>query len=98
MSVSYEAALETVRAATEAGWPTGTYCLDDRRIVENDEVYVFRVGPREWLMDGDESYAVAGAVPVVVKADGRMEWRPSSVTGTDPSITSRPNPSPTLSV
>jgi hypothetical protein len=97
MTVSYETARETVRAATEPEWPIGTYCLDDRRIVENDEVYVFQVGPREWLIDGDDSYAVAGAVPVVHKADGRLEWRPSSMTGTDPTITARSNPSPTVS-
>jgi glycogen phosphorylase len=29
----------------------GTFCLDDRTIVETDEYYVFKAGAREWLVD-----------------------------------------------
>lgn len=98
MAVTYEQAREIVRRATEPDWPFGTYCLDDRRIVENDEFYVFEVGSREYLVDGNLSYAMAGSVPIVYKADGRLEWVPSVKTGTDPTIRNRPNPAPTLQV
>lgn len=40
MAVTYEQAREIVRRSTEPDWPVGTYCLDDRKIVENDTVYV----------------------------------------------------------
>lgn len=98
VAVTYEQAREIVRRATEEGWPVGTYCLDDRNIVENDTFYVFQVGAREFLVDGDMSYAMAGSVPVVHKADGRLEFVPSFQIGTDPSIRNRPNPAPTLRV
>lgn len=96
MSISYDAARELVRQATEPGWSVGTYCLDDRTIVENDRMYVFSVGAREHLVDRDRSYAIAGAVPVVYKDDGRLAWLPSPVVGMDTSLTHRPNPAPTL--
>jgi hypothetical protein len=96
MSITYEAARELVRAAAEPCWSTGTFCLDDRRIVENDAMYVFAVGAREHLVDGNRSYAIAGAVPVVYKADGRLAWLPSPMVGMDDTLTSRPNPDPTL--
>ncbi|MEU5723171.1 hypothetical protein [Micromonospora sp. NPDC047738] len=96
MAVTYEQARDIVRHATEPDWPFGTYCLDDRRIVENDDFFVFEVGAREFLVDGDMSYAMAGSVPVVHKADGRLEYVPSFQIGTDSSIRNRPNPAPTL--
>lgn len=95
MSISYEAARELVREASEPGWSVGTYCLDDRTIVENDTMYVFLVGAREHLVDGDRAYAIAGAVPVVYKADGRLAWLPSPMVGMDTTLERRPNPSPT---
>ncbi len=98
MAVTYEQAREIVRRNTEPDWATGTFCLDDRRIVENDEIYVFEVGAREYLVAGDVSYMIAGSIPVVHKDDGRIEWWPSPVIGMDSSIRSRPNPSPTLQV
>jgi hypothetical protein len=96
MSISYEAARELVREASEPGWSVGTYCLDDRTIVENDTMYVFSVGAREHLVEGDRSYAIAGAVPVVYKEDGRLAWLPSPTVGMDTTLRRRPNPSPTL--
>ena len=51
---------------------------------------------------------MAGSVPGVHKADGRLEWVPgpamlfevfshsSFLIGTDPSLRNRPNPAPTL--
>ncbi|SCG56391.1 hypothetical protein [Micromonospora inositola] len=96
MAVTYEQARDIVRRATEPDWPVGTYCLDDRKIVENDAFYVFEVGAREFLVGGDMSYMMAGSVPVVYKADGRLEFVPSFQIGTDPSVRNRPNPTPTL--
>ncbi|MEU6036395.1 hypothetical protein ABZ801_13380 [Actinomadura sp. NPDC047616] len=36
-----------VREHFERGWAHGTFCLDDRVIVENEEFYVFSIGARE---------------------------------------------------
>lgn len=93
---SYEEARELVREATEPGWSHGTYCLDDRNILENDEYYVFTVGAREFLIDGDQSYAIVGGTPIVYKADGRLDWIASPEAGMNESLRSRPNPHPTL--
>ncbi len=98
MPVAYERAREIVRQATAPDWPFGTFCLDDRTIAENDEMYTFSVGAREYLIDDNISFAVAGSTPVVYKEDGRLEWLPSAVVGTDPTIRVRPNPHPTLAV
>lgn len=98
MAVTYEQARELVRAKFEPGWTHGTFCLDDRTITEHPDYYSFSIGAREWLVDGDESYAVAGGVPVVYKEDGRIASLPSSMVATDPRTTVRPNPNPTLQV
>ncbi|MFI7573361.1 hypothetical protein [Micromonospora sp. NPDC049497] len=98
MTVTYEEAREIVRQATEPEWPFGTYCLDDRQITENDERYVFEVGSREYLLDGNLSYAMAGSVPTVTKSDGTLEWLPSVTVAMDRSMRTRPNPAPTLRV
>jgi hypothetical protein len=98
MVVSYEEAREIVRAEVEPGWTVGTFCLDDRKIAESPEYYVFEVGAREYLVDGDDNMAVPGGVPVVYKADGRFAWLSSVVVAYDDTVESRPNPSPTLQV
>lgn len=96
MTVTYERAREIVRGRFEAGWTDGTFCLDDRFIVENDDFYVFSIGAREFIIDGDFNYMIAGGVPVVYKSDGRIESRASVTVAMDPTITRRPNPNPTL--
>lgn len=96
MTISYQEAREIARRRTEPGWSLGTYCLDDRRIVENDEYYVFRIGAREFLVDDDYRYAIMGGVPVVHKDDGHFEWIPSIQVGYDDTLDSRENPDPTL--
>lgn len=97
--VTYEEARTIVRSATEPGWAHGTYCLDDRYITENDAMYVFTVGPRELLVGGDEAYRVCGGmIPVVYKETGQCKWLAAIVVVPDPSIRTRPNPSPTLVV
>jgi hypothetical protein len=98
MAVTYEQAREIVREAFEAGWWHGTFCLDDRQITETDEVYAFSVGAREYLVDGDLSYAVEGGIPVVYKADGRLSQLPSVEVATDPTTRITPNPDATLRV
>jgi hypothetical protein len=96
MAVTYEQAREIVRQATEPGWTFGTFCLDDRMIVENDTMYAFSVGAREWIVGGDEDYLVEGAMPVIFKEDGRLAWIPSADIALDDSLQDRPNPAPTL--
>jgi hypothetical protein len=96
MAVTYEEARAKVRDTLEPGWTHGTFCLDDRTITETDDVYVFEVGAREYLVDGDDSYEVLGGVSVVYKEDGRVASLPSVVVATDPTVRSRPNPHPTL--
>lgn len=98
MGVTYEQALESVRARFEPSWKWGTFCLDDRHIVENDEFWVFAVGAREALIDGQTEYMIAGGVPVVYKADGRIGSLASLQVAIDPTIQSRPNPNPTLRI
>jgi hypothetical protein len=96
VTVSYDEAKAIVARAMAPEWDHGTFCLDDRLILENDTVYAFAVGAREYIVDGDESYAIAGAVPVVHKDDGTLEWWPSPMVATDPTLRSRPNPDSTL--
>jgi hypothetical protein len=96
--VTYEQAREIARERFEPGWTDGTFCLDDRLIVENDDFYVFSIGAREFIVDGDFDYMIAGGVPIVYKSDGHVEGRASVDVAMDPSIRQRPNPHPTLSV
>lgn len=98
MAVSYEEAAEIIRAHFEPGWTHGTFCLDDRYIAENDEFYVFGIGAREYLVDGDIEYAIAGGVPVVYKSDGHIESRAAVTVAMDPTVRGRENPAPTLRV
>ncbi|MGX1805696.1 hypothetical protein ACWIGI_08280 [Nocardia sp. NPDC055321] len=96
--ISYEQARENVLDYYRNGWPDGygTFCLDDRKIVENDEFFVFDVGCREYLVDGDHSYAIAGGVTVVYKQDGRVGSLPSPEVAMDDTVRMRPNPEPIL--
>jgi hypothetical protein len=98
MAIGYEQARELARQAAEPGWAVGTFCLDDRHITEDDEVYVFTVGARELLVDGDEDFLMYGnSLPVVSKKDGSVEWQPWVVLmGTRPRLVTRENPHPTL--
>jgi len=96
MTITYEEAREIVRSHFEPGWTHGTFCLDDRQIVETDEVYAFQVGAREFLVGGDKAYAVFGGVPVVYKEDGRLASLPSVAVATNPSLRITPNPKPAL--
>jgi hypothetical protein len=94
--ISYEEARERVRSFTEPGWDFGTYCLDDRMIVENDELYVFNVGAREYIVDDDDEYELVGAVPIVRKRDGTLGVWPTVLAAVDPTMRRRPNPRPTF--
>ena len=97
MAVTYEQARDIVRQELQPDWTRGTFCVDDRAIFENDEMYVFNVGAREWFVDGDPAFRIrAGVLPVVYKEDGRLERLPSVTLAMDDSIQERPNPSPTL--
>jgi hypothetical protein len=98
VAVTYEQAREIVRREVEPGWTQGTFCLDDRMIVENESMYAFNVGAREWIVDGNMDYLLLGALPVVYKEDGRLAWLPSVDIGTDSTLQDRPNPAPTLQV
>lgn len=98
MVISYEDARELVRERFAPGWSHGTFCLDDREIIENDEFYAFSVGNREYLVDDDTRYAVPGGVPVVYKEDGRLGYLSAPAMASDPTIRTRPNPKPTLKV
>jgi hypothetical protein len=98
MTVSYEQAREIIRRRFEPAWTHGTFCLDDRKIVENDEFYAFAVGAREFLVGSDNSYEAIGGIPVVYKQDGRVGSLASVVVATDPTVRVKPNPAPTLIV
>lgn len=96
MPVSYEQARESVRARFEPGWDLGTFCLDDRKIVENDEFYVFAVGAREALIDEDDDYMIYGGITIVYKEDGKIGSRASVDVAMDPTVRIRSNPNPTV--
>jgi hypothetical protein len=96
MTVTYEEARAKVRDSFEPGWTHGTFCLDDRTITETDDMYIFAVGAREFLVDGDDSYESVGGVSVVYKNDGRVASLPSVAVATNPTVRTRPNPNPTL--
>ena len=97
---SYVEARESLRAELADEWNDGTFCLDDRVIVQNDDLFVFKVGPRELLVDGDLRYArFGGAVPAVHKRDGRLMWIPEvRLLEMAPSLRTQRNPTPTLDV
>ncbi|MFJ3182391.1 hypothetical protein ACIPJN_28945 [Streptomyces sp. NPDC086796] len=97
MTLSYEDARARVIDAAKPGWDTGTFHLDDGEITENDDMFVFNVGAREFLVDNDASFAVVGGVWVVYKSDGRVTTVPSVDVAMDQSIRTRPNPDPTMS-
>ncbi|MCP2292231.1 hypothetical protein [Nocardia amikacinitolerans] len=92
MAVNFEQAVAIVRAALEPGWTIGTFVIDDRNIVENDLFYVVNAGAREYLVDGDFEYAIAGDVTVVNKQSGEMESRPSVEIAIDSTIRISVNP------
>ena len=96
MTVSYEQARESARARAEPGWTFGTFCLDDRHIVENDEFYVFNIGARECLIDEDDEYAIYGGVTIVYKEDGKISALSSADVAIDPTVRIKPNPNPTV--
>jgi 5-formaminoimidazole-4-carboxamide-1-beta-D-ribofuranosyl 5'-monophosphate synthetase len=96
MTVSYEQARESARARFEPGWTVGTFCLDDRYIIENDEFYIFDIGAREYLIDDNMEYAIIGSVTIVYKEDGKISALSSCLVPTDPTIRSKPNPNPTV--
>ncbi|MFF9785646.1 hypothetical protein [Streptomyces nigrescens] len=95
-TITYEQARDRVRAELEQTWTTGTFCIDDRMIVENETMYVFEVGAREFLKDQDPGLEIVGSVTVVYKADGRVDTLPSVQVATDPSVRRHPNPNPTF--
>lgn len=98
MPITYEGARELVRRTVRPSGETGTFCLDDRKIIENDDMYVFEVGAREHIVDGDDDFEIVGGVPVVYKEDGRLAWLSSIQTAYDDSLRIRENPNPTLQV
>ncbi|MEU4080450.1 hypothetical protein [Streptomyces venezuelae] len=97
MTITYEQARDRVRAELEPTWSTGTFAIDDRTIVENDKMYVFEVGAREFLKDRDPAFEIVGGVTVVYKEDGRVDSLPSVQVALDESLQRRPNPEPVFS-
>lgn len=96
MTVTYKQARDRVRADLGPTWTLGTFAIDDRNIVENDDLYVFEVGALEHLRDQDPAFSTIGGVTVVYKVDGRVDSLPSVQVAMDPSIQTRPNPDPTF--
>ncbi|MCL2455845.1 MAG: hypothetical protein FWD18_11190 [Micrococcales bacterium] len=99
MSITYEQAAEIVYSEGVSGWEPswGTFILDDRSIMEDDEVFVFIVGAREMLVDMNPDFmTVGGGNGVVSKADGTLRWIPwVFIEEERPDLTQRPNPRPT---
>jgi hypothetical protein len=98
MSVTYEEARSVVCETLAPHWEDGTFCLDDRLIVEDDDLYLFNVGARELIEGGDESYArFGGAIAGVVKETGLVIWVPEvQVAARADSFRTRTNPFPSF--
>ncbi|MGW6725032.1 hypothetical protein ACWF9G_03920 [Nocardia sp. NPDC055029] len=92
MTIGFKEAIAFARAALEPSWTAGTFMIDDRNIVENDAFYVINVGAREYFVDGDFGYAIAGDVTLVNKESGEVSSAPSVEVATDPTVRVRPNP------
>lgn len=90
--VDYETAKQIVIDRLEPDWDLGTFCLDDRQIVENDKYFSFDVGAREYIVDNDKEFAYAGGVPVVYKRTGRFAELPSSEVALDNTLRISENP------
>ena len=84
MPVSHEQKRDIIRRDFEPTFTHGTFYLDDRKNVENDDFCVFAVVAREFLVDG------------VYKEDGRAGSLASVAVATDPTVRVTPNPAPTL--
>jgi hypothetical protein len=75
MAVSYEEARDLVRAELAAEWSIGTFWIDESRRAEDDTIFLFFVGAREFIVDGNLDFASVGTmVPVVTKSDGEFHW------------------------
>lgn len=98
MTLTYEQAADLAHRAGAAAWDSawGTFCFDDRRITEDQEVYVFHGGPREDIVDNDRALLRVGAgLAVVNKETGAIERLPwVCLMTTRPGLKSRPNPYP----
>lgn len=98
--ISYDEARRKIVDEASRNWARGTFCLDDREIVEDDSIFVFNVGAREYVVDGDRSYVGMGApIPTVDKETGAVAWVPGMLLyGQHPDLQRRPNPDPTLRI
>jgi hypothetical protein len=92
MSISYEDALQVLLSELAPRWVHGTFYLDDKEIVETDDAYIFKVGAREYLVDGDVSFAIAGGLPVVWKNSGELGSLSSRDVALDPAVRVTANP------
>ncbi|MFC4374084.1 hypothetical protein ACFO5K_08190 [Nocardia halotolerans] len=90
--IGFEKAVLIARDALKSNLKLGTFMIDDRNIVANDMFYVVNVGAREYLVDGDFGYAIAGDVTLVSKETGELSSAPSAEVATDPTLRIRPNP------
>lgn len=76
--VDHATAVRLVVADVAGQWTVGTFCVDVSTITYDDEVFVINVGAREFLVDGDDSFAVAGGVPVVDRHTGEVTTEASA--------------------
>ncbi|MEV0080506.1 hypothetical protein AB0H58_29205 [Nocardia neocaledoniensis] len=95
--ISFAEAVEMVRARFEPTWSVGTFCLDDREIVENDDFFFINIGAREFIVDENIDFAIAGSVPAVDKGTGRISSVRSVDVAMDPTVRVSVNPNPKFS-
>jgi hypothetical protein len=98
MPITYEEAADIVYRARAGDWDPqrGTFILDDRTIIEDDEVYVFISGAREMIVDRNPAFlTVGGGNGVVSKKDGNLTWIPWVILmDARPSLKQHKNPNP----
>ncbi|WP_458690877.1 hypothetical protein [Nocardia tengchongensis] len=95
MNITHEQAYEIGYRTLQPTWTHGTFCIDDRKIVETDDYYLLVVGAREWLIDRDDSFLTFGnRATVVYKRTGELGKLMPVTVNDDPTLRRRENPNP----
>jgi hypothetical protein len=71
--ISYMEATEIVTRELADSWEPGTFYVDPQGF-ENGELFMVPYGPREWLVDGDETFLLMDSlIALVNKETGELD-------------------------
>jgi hypothetical protein len=75
MTATLEEAYKTIEREVGRDWDTGTFMIERGKTAESDLAWVFSVGAREYLVDGNRDFLILGGnVPVILKFTGELRW------------------------